>query len=237
MAVVSLHHSFVLQSLPMKQLAPCCVRPWKTAPSQWMTAPLASIKTKKDVSSASASTVSSILLFVEPKQKKKFHGMTSRGVEKYKYPHAPAGNRRNLATTWFRLDMLIFITTYFLCSCHRNVLAISLIADHVFCFLTDCCAHDRMTSFNSFRWLLPWPGKILFSALPYGIWEGWFWLWGVRVQYPDAQVPTSDLHKDLPLRICVRTPFDTMVSHLPSLATLISLSCFPFALKAVCVYQ
>lgn len=55
--------SFVLQSLLMKQLAPCSVLPWKTAPCQGLNAPLASNKTKMDVFSASVSTVS--LLYFE----------------------------------------------------------------------------------------------------------------------------------------------------------------------------
>lgn len=53
-------HLFVLQSLRMRRLAPCCVLPWKTAPCLGMTAPMASNKTKMDVCSASASVVSSL---------------------------------------------------------------------------------------------------------------------------------------------------------------------------------
>lgn len=56
-----LHHLCVLQSLLMKQLAPCCVLHWKTAPCLHTTAPMASNKIRVDVSSASVSVVSSLL--------------------------------------------------------------------------------------------------------------------------------------------------------------------------------
>lgn len=42
--------------------------------------------------------------------------------------------------------------------------------------------------------------------MPDGVRKGRLWLRGVRMQQPHAQVPTSDLYKDLPLWLCVSKP-------------------------------
>lgn len=62
------------------------------------------------------------------------------------------------------------------------------------CLWWMLCPLSDDLSLNFSRWLLSWPGKILFPAMPDGIREGWFWLRGVWVQHPYAEVPTFDLH-------------------------------------------
>lgn len=188
----------------MRQSAPFCALLWKTAPCQWMTALMASIKTKMDVSSASALPVSS---------RSSFHAellslrMAFRDLDDI-YLFAYACVKKNLAIVWFWLQrqhadihQSLFVSLQDAlsqaCSCDQPLCMSRL------CCLMDCSGHDQLTSLNSFRWLLSWLGKILFSAMSKGIWKGWFWLWGVWVQHPHIQVPTTDLLKDLPLRICV----------------------------------
>lgn len=194
----------------MKQLAPCCVRHWKTAPCLHTTAPMASNKTRVDVSSASVSVVSSLLsLYVNgpkrlkcqgvgsPKKKKSvmhffWHAASCSFALKYETDSSRFTCLLTLMANNFGNDLALTMHIYSkwcmsmaaAFASPENVPVSSLVVTPAFDGLLRPRSFDL--SLNSFRWLLPRHWKILFPAMPNGIREGRLWLWGVRVQHPSA---------------------------------------------------